>query len=531
MIFLLLLISALNSENRILQPTDIAWLKANFDVLKLIPKEQAIQDQVLVWEKKWVQGQQLSLLTTNNVADKVDQIISSLQKKNYIVDVYYTDDVGFKIALGRYDQMLDYEKQLELRKDYRLEVVGEKAVEEIKKTLEHRGEFSEVDLITELVRLSFQSGASDMHLQGEQQAVMLRLRRNGILETVASLTHQEFAVYLMKIKYMSWVKMNVSEVPQDGRFDFQVRTDKNPRKIDARVSFMPGLRGESVVIRFLDSGKSIMTFSDIGFAPYHIPVLTRNIEKNTGLILVTGPTGSGKTTTLYSMLAYLNNPDVKIVTLEDPVEYEIPGIQQSQIHEDQWYNFADGVRAVLRHDPDIILVWEIRDLDTANAAINAALTGHLVFSTLHTNNALDTISRLLNLGVKPYLLAPALNMIIGQRLMRKLADDKIPVKNFKFEDSELDEELEYVHKHYPDYIDGKPTIFEPNMKGEWFSGRVAVSEIFEPTEEDRKMILEGKLGLDMIDGLREKGYITMLDDALIKVYKGITTMDEVRRVV
>ena len=150
--------------------------------------------------------------------------------------------------------------------------------------------------------------------------------------------------------------MNVSEVPQDGRFDFQVRTDKNPRKIDARVSFMPGLRGESVVIRFLDSGKSIMTFSDIGFAPYHIPVLTRNIEKNTGLILVTGPTGSGKTTTLYSMLAYLNNPDVKIVTLEDPVEYEIPGIQQSQIHEDQGYTFAEGVRAVLRHDPDVILV-------------------------------------------------------------------------------------------------------------------------------------------------------------------------------
>ena len=531
MIFLLLLISALNSENRILQPTDIAWLKANFDVLKLIPKEQAIQDQVLVWEKKWVQGQQLSLLTTNNVADKVDQIISSLQKKNYIVDVYYTDDVGFKIALGRYDQMLDYEKQLELRKDYRLEVVGEKAVEEIKKTLEHRGEFSEVDLITELVRLSFQSGASDMHLQGEQQAVMLRLRRNGILETVASLTHQEFAVYLMKIKYMSWVKMNVSEVPQDGRFDFQVRTDKNPRKIDARVSFMPGLRGESVVIRFLDSGKSIMTFSDIGFSSYHIPTLMRNLEKNTGLILVTGPTGSGKTTTLYSMLAYLNTPDVKIVTLEDPVEYEIPGIQQSQIHEDQGYTFAEGVRAVLRHDPDVILVWEIRDLDTANAAINAALTGHLVFSTLHTNNALDTISRLLNLGVKPYLLAPALNMIIGQRLVRKLADDKIADKDFVFAWSELDQELAYVHEYFSDYISWNPEIYNPNMEGEAFSGRIAVAEIFEPTEDDRKLILEGKLGLDMIDILRKRGYLSMLDDALIKVYKGMTTMEEVRRIV
>ena len=231
------------------------------------------------------------------------------------------------------------------------------------------------------------------------------------------------------------------------------------------------------------------------------------------------------------MLAYLNTSDIKIVTLEDPVEYEIPGIQQSWIHENDGYTFAEWVRAVLRHDPDVILVWEIRDLDTANAAINAALTGHLVFSTLHTNNALDTISRLLNLGVKPYLLAPALNMIIGQRLVRKLADDKIADKDFVFAWSELDQELAYVHEYFSDYISWNPEIYNPNMEGEAFSGRIAVAEIFEPTEDDRKLILEGKLGLDMIDILRKRGYLSMLDDALIKVYKGMTTMEEVRRIV
>lgn len=520
-----------NSENHILQPTDLAGIKPNFDVLKMIPKEQAIADQILVWNKQGKLWEQLSILTTNNIADRLNQVIETFQNKNYKVDVYYTDEIGFKLALGRYDQMLDYEKQLEVRKDYRLEVTGSKAIQEIKDTLANRSQFSEVDLITELVRLSFQSWASDMHLQGEQQWVILRLRRSGVLETVATLSHEEFAVYLMKIKYIAGVKMNIAKVPQDGRFDFQVWTDGKMRKIDARVSFMPGLRWESVVIRFLDSGQSIMTLTDIWFSPYHIPVITRNLQKNSGIILVTGPTGSGKTTTLYSMLQYLNTPDIKIVTLEDPVEYELTGIQQSQIHEDQGYGFAEWVRAVLRHDPDVILVGEIRDLDTANAAINAALTWHLVFSTLHTNSALDTISRLLNLWVKPYLLAPAINMIIWQRLVRTLAEDKLPSKWFEMKNSELEEWLKYVVEYFPNLISWKPTIYQPNEHGEWYKGRCAIAEVFEPNEDDRTLLLEGKLWLEMYDILRKRWYLTMKDDGMLKVYKGITTMDELRRII
>ncbi|MFA7284344.1 MAG: GspE/PulE family protein [Candidatus Absconditabacterales bacterium] len=528
-------IISISETNHILQSTDIASIKPNFEVLKLISKSQASEDQVLVYDKK---DNQLLLLTTNNVPSRLTQIISSFQNKNYTVDTYFTDDIGFQLALGRYDQMLDFQKQLEIREDYRLKITGKKAVDLIKETLQNRAQFSEVDLINELVRLSFQAGASDMHLQSEQQGVVLRLRINGVLQNVATLTHEEYIVYLMKIKYISGVKINIAKTPQDGRFDFWVRTDgdlgkgkDSHRKIDARVSFMPGLRGESIVIRFLDSSQSIMTFSEIGFSAHHIPVITRNLQKNSGLILMTGPTGSGKTTTLYSMLQYLNNPDIKIVTLEDPVEYEIPGIQQSQIHEDQGYTFAEGVRSVLRHDPDVILVGEIRDLDTANAAINAALTGHLVFSTLHTNSALEAIGRLLNLGVKPYLLAPAINMIVGQRLIRKLGPDKVPVVGFDMHGSELEESSAYVKKYFANLLPSEPTIFAANPDGEGYVGRVAAAEIFEPDDMVRKLLLEGKLGGDIFDIIRQTGYMTMWDDGVIKVWDGVTTLEELRRII
>lgn len=515
-----------NTINHILDKEQISNINADFDALRLLSKSNSELAQSLFFAKTW---SKISLLTTNNKPDLVEKIKINFQNKNYTIDMYYTDNIWFEQALLRYNKLDSYDKQVASSQDYRTKVTWKDAVELLKQTREERSKRSEADLITELIRLSFQAGASDMHLQCEQDGVHLRLRINGILENIIDIPYSLYPIYLMKIKHISWVKMNTASLPQDGRFDFQVWTDDHPRKIDARTSFIPNLRWESIVIRYLDSSKSVMDREEIWFENYHIETILQNLEKRSGIILVTWPTWSGKTTTLYSMINHINTQDIKIVTLEDPVEFEIKWIEQSQINESWWYTFAKGIRAVLRHDPDIILVWEIRDLETANAAINAALTWHLVLSTLHTNSAIEAISRLLNLGVKDYLLAPSINMIVWQRLVRKLADDKTAKDVSTSERKEIDDDLSYLKKHFKKYIPKNiDKLYYPwDM---WYNSRTVVGEIFEPDENTRQMILDGKMWLEIEQYIRSSWYMTMFDDGMMKVLKWVTTLDELKRV-
>ena len=226
---------------------------------------------------------------------------------------------------------------------------------------------------------------------------------------------------MQKLKFISGVKMNINYLPQDGRFGFEATNPSGEtRKVDARVNFMPGMENESTVIRFLDSTRGVSSFSEIGFTDRQYEILKKYLGKKTGFMIISGPTGSGKTTTLYSILNVLNSGQNKIITLEDPIEYEMQGVFQSQIDYAKGYNYETGLKSVLRHDPDIILVGETRSTETAEIAVNASLTGHLVFTTLHTNSAIASIGRLISMEVKPYLLAPALQLIVGQRLVRKI---------------------------------------------------------------------------------------------------------------
>ena len=290
----------------------------------------------------------------------------------------------------------------------------------IQKLFEKRDTIDPGEFISQIVSLSFQAGASDLHFQSEEKGVLMRIRIDGVLQEILEFTHNDFRKYLQKLKFISGAKMNIDYIPEDGRFDFTVEKDATSKKIDARVSFMPGITEESTVIRFLDSTAGIKTFDELGFKGKQYDLLQKNLEKNTGIIIFSGPTGSGKTTTLYSILNYLNNGKEKIITLEDPIEYEIQGIQQSQINYTKGYTYEIGLKSVLRHDPDIILVGETRTLETADISINAALTGHLVFTTLHTNTSIEAIARLLNMGIKSYMLAPSLNLVVSQRLVRKV---------------------------------------------------------------------------------------------------------------
>ena len=242
------------------------------------------------------------------------------------------------------------------------------------------------------------------------------MRIDGLLHEVFKIDHDTFTNIASQIKYQSKMRVNVSNVPQDGRFSFTV----NKRKIDVRVSALPTEYGESFVFRLLDSSKKLLSFEELGFSGPYLDKVIKLTELSHGMILVTGPTGSGKTTTLYTMLSKFNQPEVKIITLEDPIEYHLPGINQSQIDEKHGYDFASGLRSILRQDPEVIMIGEIRDLETASIAINASLTGHLVFSTLHTNDAASAITRLLELGVQPYLVNATVLGVLAQRLVRTL---------------------------------------------------------------------------------------------------------------
>lgn len=402
---------------KILEKEDIQALTPNFTYVKLLPREVAEKAQTLVFNGE---KNHLQLLTTNVNNAAVESILTQLTAKGYKSDLFYTDPTLFPDALAWYDAIADQEKIAADTKANQQNALGKSAEDMLQKLYAEKQNYDDGNFLHEIIRLSYQAGASDLHFQPQQDTVLMRIRKDGIMKNVLEFTQAEFKKYLLKLKFMSGAKMNIDYLPQDGRFDFPVNINGNEKQIDVRVNFMPSLRGEGVVMRFLDAEAGILTFTDIGFLPETIDVIKKQLSNNYGMILISGPTGSGKTTTLYSMLQYLNDSRKKIITLEEPVEYEIPGIEQSQINSLKGYTYEEGLKSILRHDPDIILVGEIRTKETAEIALNAALTGHLVLSTIHTNSAVEAISRLVNLGIKPYMLAPALNMIIGQRLVRKL---------------------------------------------------------------------------------------------------------------
>jgi type II secretory ATPase GspE/PulE/Tfp pilus assembly ATPase PilB-like protein len=394
----------------------------------------------------------------------------------------------------------------------------------MQKLYEKRDTMDPGEYIMQTISLAFQAGASDLHFQSEERGAMVRMRIDGVLQEVLQFSHEDFRKYLQKIKFISGAKMNIDYIPEDGRFDFEVESpDGTKKRIDARVNFMPGIEEESTVIRFLDSTTGIKSFEQLGFKGKPYDLLKKQLEKNTGIVVVSGPTGSGKTTMLYSILHTLNNGSEKIITLEDPVEYEMPGIQQSQINYSKGYTYEIGLKSILRHDPDIILVGETRTLETAETSITAALTGHLVFTTLHTNSAIEAIDRLINIGVKPYMLAPALNLVMGQRLVRKVCPHCVSKKQPDYaETAEIAETVKMI------------TDIEPTMKltvpkeipkivgcdqcnGTGYIGRIVLIEVFEVTEEVKKMIVEGRSSLDIYGKARENGYFTMKEDGIMKM--------------
>ena len=380
-----------------------------------------------------------------------------------------------------------------------------------------------VRLVNVLLVDSLRRGASDIHIEPYEKDFRIRFRIDGVLYDVMHPPMKLRDPLISRLKIMSKLDISEKRLPQDGRIKIKVKVDDRSRELDFRVSTLPTLFGEKVVLRLLDKDKLMLDMTKLGFEPESLEKFQRAIANPYGMVLVTGPTGSGKTNTLYSALQSLNTPETNIMTAEDPVEFNLQGINQVQMKEQIGLNFAAALRSFLRQDPNIILVGEIRDFETAEIAIKAALTGHLVLSTLHTNDAPSTISRLVNMGIEPFLVATSVNLIQAQRLIRRICKDckeethVVPEALVEIGFSEEEAKTLKVYKGR-----GCDTCL-----GTGFKGRVGLYEVMEVTDELRELIIIGASAIELRKKAMELGMITLRGSGLAKLREGITTIEEV----
>ena len=386
-------------------------------------------------------------------------------------------------------------------------------------------------MVAVILRHATEGRASDIHIEPSGDKLRVRFRVDGVLYTSLFLPIKVHDAIVSRIKILTNMQLDEKRKPQDGRFSAKIEG----REIDFRVSTFPTYFGEKVAIRILDPETGVKNLDDLGFSPGHARAVKEALTRPYGLILLTGPTGSGKSTTLYAMLQSLNEDRWNIVSLEDPVEYSIVGINQSQVRPEIEYDFAEGLRHILRQDPDVIMVGEIRDKETAQLAIHAALTGHLVFSTLHTNTAVGVVPRLIDMGVDPYLIAPTLIMAIGQRLVRTLCDDskeEVPVEG-KIKEAIM-QEITTMPENIKRNIKIPKVIYKPKISGtcpKGSRGRMAIFEVLEITKPLEKLILEKPSEAVMEEEAKKQGMLTLRQDGVMRVLEGRVGLEELLEVV
>lgn len=491
-----------------------------------IPKETAEKYQAVVFFKE-VRNLKIGLVDTTPATT---QLIDRLTKQDYFVEAYLISRSSFNHFLSEYASTVSahYKKE---------EIIIEKdspwtkptSLKDLSARLTNA---STTELMEAMLGSSLGMDASDIHMEPETNGLKIRYRIDGVLQDVTVLAISMHHPIVSRIKIMSKLKLNITNVPQDGSFSLTF----NQSHVDVRVSILPSAFGESIVMRILRQDKGSVKFEDLGIIGLARERLLKELEKPNGMVLTTGPTGSGKTTTLYAILNRLNEPGVKIITLEDPVEYKIEGITQTPIDAKAGLTFAAGLRAILRQDPDVVMIGEMRDLETAETASQAALTGHVVLSTMHTNDAAGAIPRLLDLGVKPFVLAPAINAIIAQRLVRKICEF---CKTIYKPSDVIRQRVELILKSIPknSKTDIPSTLtFQHSpgckkCKGLGYKGRLGIYEIFTINDAIEKLILKQTTTTEVKNQTIADGMITMMQDGILKALQGMTDVEEVFRVV
>jgi len=502
------------------------------EALSLIPEAMANELKVVCF---YYDGKNIRLacLSLNEEAQAIAEQLSEQYFAK--VKIYLVSETSLNYAFSEYKNLPKIR-----RRESGIEISEEslnKFKQEISNYKSLNDKINDVnvsDIVTLLLATALKLEASDIHIETEEAAVVIRLRLDGVLQEAARINKDKWKKIISRLKILAHVKINIENKPQDGRYTIYL----SEKEIDVRCSFLPTAYGESVVMRILDSSGAFLELDKLGLRPEIIPILKNEITKPNGLILTTGPTGSGKTTTLYSVINKLNQPGTKIITLEDPIEYQLKGINQSQVDVKRGYTFSDGLRSILRQDPNVVMVGEIRDLETAEIAVQASLTGHLVLSTLHTNDAAGVIPRLIDIGVKPYFLVPSINAVIGQRLVRKICP------YCRQEHLLTDAEKEQVNKILA-VISPKtglniPTTLPPiyragdgcekcNLTG--YKGRLGIYEIFTMNDNIKQLTIDQAPAFKILQQAIENGMITMLQDGVLKTLEGLTSLEEVYRVI
>ncbi len=503
------------------------------DALTLIPEAQATELKAICFI---FTGAELRVATTDPTNEKVKDLLHTLTDRHKAKGGLY------KITEESLNEALKLYKNLpKIRKIVKGVQIKQEELEKYQAEMNKLTDIANVlskasitDVLAIVIAAALKLGSSDIHIEAEEKGIAVRFRVDGILQDAAILDKSQWKRIINRIKLIAGLKMNINDRPQDGRFTIYQKNNK----IDVRTSTLPTTWGESVVMRILNPDAIKFEFSNLGFRPSALEKLKIEITKPHGMIITTGPTGSGKTTTLYAILQKLNKPGVKIITLEDPVEYKLKGINQSQINPSKEYTFASGLKSILRQDPDIVMVGEIRDLDTAQTAIQASLTGHLLLSTIHTNDAAGAIPRFISMGVKPFLLAPSVNAILGQRLARKLCNKcKIPTK---LDDATMTRVKELITAIPENSGEEKPDISKlnfftgkgcPECNGTGYSGRIGLYEILIKDKMIEEFILSQKISEYAVrEAAAKQGMITMAQDGILKALDGLTSIEEVKRI-
>ncbi len=509
---------------------DLSVSPVESDALKIVPLDEAKKSMLAVTQKI---GRKLQIAVFDPELEEAKKIIGSLETKGYAYSIIIVSKSSLERAWSGYDDTSasapKFEQTLNL---------SEKEMSDFEKSIIDLAKFAEkitASPISETLNIimagAVKTQSSDVHLEPTADSVRLRYRVDGILQDMAVFPKKIYAPILNRVKMLGRLKLNVSGVPQNGRFSVTVGNET----IDIRLALLPGVYGEDIVMRLLYQNAKALELTNLGLRPEMLETIKHELNKPNGMILVTGPTGSGKTTSLYGFVNHLNTPGTKIITIEDPVEYKIPGVSQTAVNIEQGYTFATGLAAILRQDPDIIMVGEIREPDTASIAVQAALTGHLVFSTLHTNDAPGAIPRLTELGIRPSLLPPAINVVIAQRLVRKLC----PFCKEKY--IPAPEIIEKIRQTLASISPKSKVKIPDKVESIWkekgcakcnmgYKGRIGIFEIFTVTPGIEKLILEMGSASEINKIACEEGMITMMQDGILKVLEGVTSIEEVEKI-